>query len=149
LWPTKKSGKAEFRSTVTQAKEAAGRGLFRSGIISAPAMRREKLLRLRRTLVLSVMMLAGVAHAAAAADDAAKIDAGETVYNTYCATCHGDDLVNTGQTFDLRRLHADERPRFENSVLNGKNRMPPWKGVLDAQQLDALWHYIRAHAYQK
>lgn len=90
---------------------------------------------------------------AAVADDAAadqaKIDAGETVYNMRCATCHGDDLVNSGQTFDLRKLKADERPRFEHSVVNGKNQMPPWKGVLSDDDIDHLWHYIRAHAYEK
>jgi mono/diheme cytochrome c family protein len=89
----------------------------------------------------------------AAADDAAsdqeKISAGETVYNTRCAVCHGDELVNSGQTFDLRRLKADERPRFDNSVRNGKNQMPPWKGVLSDDEIDQLWHYIRAHAFQK
>jgi mono/diheme cytochrome c family protein len=89
------------------------------------------------------------AAAAQDASDQAKITAGETVYNTYCSTCHGDDLVNTGQTFDLRRLQADERPRFENSVRNGKNQMPPWKGVLSDQQIDQLWHYIRTHAFAK
>lgn len=81
--------------------------------------------------------------------DQAKIDAGETVYNTRCAVCHGDDLFNTGNAFDLRRLRADERPRFENSVRNGKNQMPPWKGVLSDTDIDVLWHYIRAHAYEK
>jgi len=81
--------------------------------------------------------------------DQTKIDAGETVYNTRCAVCHGDDLMNTGNAFDLRRLLADERPRFENSVRNGKNQMPPWKGVLSDSDIDVLWHYIRAHAYEK
>jgi mono/diheme cytochrome c family protein len=81
--------------------------------------------------------------------DQVKIDAGETVYNTRCAICHGDDLVNTGQTFDLRKLKADERPRFENSVRNGKNQMPPWKGILTDENIDQLWHYIRAHANEK
>ena len=84
-----------------------------------------------------------------AAPDQAKIDAGETVYNMRCAVCHGDDLVNTGQNFDLRKLKADERPRFENSVRNGKNQMPPWNGVLSGDDIDHLWHYIRAHAYEK
>jgi mono/diheme cytochrome c family protein len=83
------------------------------------------------------------------ASDQDKIAAGETVYNTRCAICHGDDLVNSGQTFDLRRLKADERPRFDNSVRNGKNQMPPWKGVLSDDEIDQLWHYIRAHAFQK
>jgi mono/diheme cytochrome c family protein len=82
--------------------------------------------------------------------DLAKIEAGETVYAYRCATCHGDDLVHTGDTtFDLRRLRADERPRFDNSVRNGKNQMPPWRGVLSDQEIDQLWHYIRANAYEK
>jgi mono/diheme cytochrome c family protein len=84
-----------------------------------------------------------------AASDQEKIAAGENVYNTRCAICHGDDLVNSGQTFDLRRLKANERPRFDNSVRNGKNQMPPWKGVLSDDEIDQLWHYIRAHAFQK
>jgi mono/diheme cytochrome c family protein len=84
-----------------------------------------------------------------AAQDGAKIAAGETVYNTYCATCHGDNLVSSGQTFDLRRLTADARPRFESSVLKGKGQMPPWQGVLSGDELDQLWHYIRDNAHQK
>jgi mono/diheme cytochrome c family protein len=32
-------------------------------------------------------------------------------------------------------------------VLHGKNRMPPWEGVLDAAQIEALWAYIRANAF--
>jgi mono/diheme cytochrome c family protein len=83
------------------------------------------------------------------AQDAAKVAAGETVYNTYCATCHGDGLVSSGQTFDLRRLTADARPRFENSVLKGKGQMPPWQGVLSGDEIEQLWHYIRDNAYQK
>jgi mono/diheme cytochrome c family protein len=97
----------------------------------------------------ALLWSASTAFADNAAPDQDKIDAGETVYNTRCAVCHGDDLVNTGQTFDLRKLKADERPRFEHSVLNGKNQMPPWKGVLSDADLDNLWHYIRAHAYEK
>ena len=65
--------------------------------------------------------------------------------------CSSDlDLINTGSgTFDLRRLRADERPRFENSVANGKGQMPPWKGVLSAEQVDMLWSYIRANTTVK
>ena len=98
---------------------------------------------------LAVGCSASYALAEDAAPDQDKIAAGETVYNTRCAVCHGDELVNSGQTFDLRRLKADERPRFDNSVRNGKNQMPPWKGVLSDDEIDQLWHYIRAHAVQK
>jgi mono/diheme cytochrome c family protein len=83
------------------------------------------------------------------AQDTAKIEAGENVYNTNCQICHGDQLVNTGQTFDLRRLKDSDRARFDNSVRNGKNQMPPWKGVLTDEEIDQLWHFIRANAYQK
>ncbi len=96
-----------------------------------------------------VAVLVFLAALAAHAEDAAKIEAGEQVYNTYCATCHGDGLAGSSRTFDLRKLRSDERPRFEHSVTNGKGEMPPWKGVLTAEQIDQLWNYIRANAYEK
>jgi mono/diheme cytochrome c family protein len=108
-----------------------------------------------RALAMAAAVLAAVLARLpnARADNAAaiqgKIEAGETVYNMRCAVCHGDDLVNTGQTFDLRRLRVDERPRFENSVRNGKNQMPPWKDVLSDDDIDHVWYYVRAHASQK
>jgi mono/diheme cytochrome c family protein len=102
-------------------------------------------------LLLAVVLSSAQAFAqdTTSAQDTAQIAAGEDVYNTNCAICHGDELINSGQTFDLRRLKAEERPRFDNSVRNGKNQMPPWKGVLSDEQIDQLWHYIRANAYQK
>jgi mono/diheme cytochrome c family protein len=84
------------------------------------------------------------------AQDPAKAKAGERIYRNYCATCHGDDMVNTGtSTFDLRRLRADEWPRFENSVTSGKNQMPPWKGVISPDDMELIWNYVRTNAYNK
>ncbi len=86
--------------------------------------------------------------AAAAADDAA-VRKGAKIYENNCSTCHGDDLQNnSGIAFDLRRLHADEHARFVNSVLHGKNVMPAWQGRLSDDQIESLWAYIRANAYQ-
>jgi len=85
----------------------------------------------------------------ACADDAALIAAGSDTFNNYCATCHGNNLESSGQTFDLRKLRATERNRFQNSVTNGKNQMPPWKGVLSEEEIEGLWRYIRANAYEK
>jgi mono/diheme cytochrome c family protein len=85
----------------------------------------------------------------AAAADTAKVEAGENVYNTYCQVCHGDRLVSTGQIFDLRQLTGSDRARFDNAVRNGKNQMPPWKGVLSDEEIDQVWQYIRANAYKK
>ena len=100
-------------------------------------------------LALGVAGLASAAWAQGAAQEQAAVEAGEAVYNNYCQTCHGDRLVSTGQTFDLRRLTAGERARFDNSVRNGKNQMPPWKDVLTDAEIDQLWAYIRANAYQR
>jgi|SRR5215213_389169 mono/diheme cytochrome c family protein len=84
-----------------------------------------------------------------AAQDQAKVEAGAQLFNDYCATCHGEKLVSSGQTFDLRRLTRNDRARFQNSVLNGKNQMPPWKGVLGDEEIDQLWHYVQSNTYEK
>lgn len=82
----------------------------------------------------------------AAAEDA-DVRRGAKLYENNCSTCHGDDLQNnSGIAFDLRRLKADEHPRFVNSVLHGKNAMPSWDGKLTADQIESLWAYIRANA---
>jgi mono/diheme cytochrome c family protein len=94
-------------------------------------------------LLLSALLTVGVASHHAVAEDAAP--QGARIYENYCATCHGDDLQNNsnGLTFDLRRLKPDEYSRFVNSVLNGKNKMPPWKGVLGENEINQIWAYIR------
>jgi mono/diheme cytochrome c family protein len=99
----------------------------------------------KQGFTVTLLVLAGLAMPAMA-QDAKKAAAGERVYTTYCYTCHGENLVNTGQSFDLRRLRKDERARFENAVQNGKGQMPPWKGVVSAEEMDLIWHYIRTLA---
>jgi mono/diheme cytochrome c family protein len=105
----------------------------------------------RATIALGAMLWLVMTSSAdeESAREKAKIAAGETVYNNNCQVCHGDRLVSTGQIFDLRRLTADDRARFESAVRNGKNQMPPWDGVLSNEEIDQIWHYIRANAYQK
>ena len=115
-----------------------------------PIQEKNAIRRMRaRTLVMVLLGGALTPVTTVWAQDNAKIEAGENVFNTNCAVCHGDQLVSTGQTFDLRRLKDNERARFDNSVRNGKNQMPPWKGVLTDEEIDQVWHYIRANAYQK
>jgi len=84
---------------------------------------------------------------AASAQDAALTAAGADVYKDKCAECHGERLVNPGASFDLRKLRADERARFDKSVNDGKGQMPAWAGQLSAEEMDALWAYIRSKAY--
>lgn len=94
-------------------------------------------------VVLALVSIASIAHADT---EAAKVGAGATIYGDYCSSCHGEQLRNTsgGVTFDLRRLRAEDRDRFVTATLDGKQQMPPWRGVLDLAQVDAIWAYIRA-----
>ena len=82
----------------------------------------------------------------AIAQDRAKIEAGAEVYETHCATCHGERLRNTGAAFDLLQLKPNERARFDEAVNDGKGQMPSWAGVLSAEEIDQIWVYIRSRA---
>jgi mono/diheme cytochrome c family protein len=88
--------------------------------------------------------LAGVGAAAWAQD---QVEAGAQLYEEHCMGCHGEKLKAPGTSFDLRKLTAEERPRFDKFVLDGKGQMPPWRGTLNEAELDQLWAYIRARAY--
>jgi mono/diheme cytochrome c family protein len=97
---------------------------------------------LRTRAVFCALAVAQVAWA----QDRALIEAGAQVYQTHCAQCHGERLVNTGSTFDLRLLRAGERARFDKATKEGKGQMPAWGGVLSAEEFDQLWAYIRSKA---
>ncbi len=98
---------------------------------------------MRKKAVLCALAIAQGAWA----QDRSLIEAGAQVYQTHCAQCHGERLVSTGAIFDLRRLRADERPRFDKATKEGKGQMPAWGGVLSAEEFDQLWAYIRSKAY--
>jgi mono/diheme cytochrome c family protein len=85
----------------------------------------------------------------ASAQDQATAQAGEQLYDDNCQQCHGEKLRNPGTSFDLRKYKADDRPRFNKFVMEGKGQMPAWQGTLSDNDTDALWAYIRAHAYDK
>ena len=80
---------------------------------------------------------------AAHADDA---ELGRGVYEDFCVTCHGRDMVNPGSvTFDLRKFPKDDFQRFQNAVLNGKPpAMPPWRDKISDDDLKLLWAYVRS-----
>jgi len=101
---------------------------------------------MQASLRISVVFCALAAAQSASAQDRSAILAGAEVYRIHCAECHGERLVNTGSTFDLRRLRADERPRFDKATKDGKGQMPAWGGVLSAEEFDQLWAYVRSKA---
>jgi cytochrome c55X len=74
----------------------------------------------------------------------ATVDAGKKLYTSYCARCHGLNMVNTGASFDLRTFPKDARPRFEASVKQGLRAMPAWGSSLSGDELAAIWSYVSA-----
>lgn len=98
--------------------------------------------------IFAVGLIAGTVVVAtiARAQDPAMIEAGEEVYKANCEGCHGEQLRSPGTAFDLRRLGADERPRFDKAMSTGKGQMPSWEGILSPEQYDQVWAYIRSRA---
>jgi mono/diheme cytochrome c family protein len=96
-----------------------------------------------RTWVIPVLAICVALSAAARADDA---DLGREVYDDFCVTCHGRDMVNPGGvTFDLRKFPKDDFERFRNAVLDGKPpAMPPWRDKISDDDLKVLWAYVRS-----
>ena len=92
---------------------------------------------------LSQMMIATIATPAGAQS---LVEKGDTLYHNRCAGCHGEQLkaFAGGPAFDLRRLRPDEHDRFVESVISGKDNMPSWYGILKADEIEAIWAYIRA-----
>jgi cytochrome c55X len=79
---------------------------------------------------------------AAAADGADAPPQGKQLYMSYCARCHGMNMVTTGASFDLRSFPKDQRERFDRSVTQGLRAMPAWGTTLEPDELQALWLYV-------
>lgn len=88
---------------------------------------------------------AGTAPQAEPPPSAAQFTAGKQLFQNRCARCHGWNMVNLGSfSFDLRKFPRTDRARFFNSVTNGKNAMPAWKGVLSNEDIENVWAYVRS-----
>src|SRR4051794_33340849 len=83
--------------------------------------------------------------AAQAADAPPSVDKGHQLYNSFCARCHGLNMVTPGAAFfDLRTLRPDEQERFERSVTQGVRAMPAWGSILKPGDVQAIWQYVMA-----
>ena len=82
----------------------------------------------------------------AMAQDKAQIEQGEALYDEHCSECPGEKLRSSGAIPDLRLLKPEDRPRFLQTVNDGRGQMPSWQGQLSDEEIDAIWAYIRAHA---
>ena len=103
----------------------------------------------REVLAVITLAFAAMLTPEASADPAATSTTealykkGKTSYRKRCARCHGVNMMSPGVgVFDLRNFPRDDKARFVNSVLNGKNAMPSWGAVLKPEDIDSLWLYV-------
>ncbi len=81
--------------------------------------------------------------AAQPADDQLLISKGRQLYTSFCARCHGVNMVTTGAAFDLRSFPSDQAERFERSVNQGVRAMPAWGAILKPADVQALWQFVQ------
>ncbi len=103
-----------------------------------------------KSSALFASMLALAAASALSHDPGAKsftseqIQKGANIYETRCAACHGNRMVNPPWAIDLGTFPRDQRARFADSVTYGVRNMPPWGDVLKPDDIEALWAYVVA-----
>jgi mono/diheme cytochrome c family protein len=73
-----------------------------------------------------------------------KIKQGAGIYSQNCGPCHGPHMADPQGAFDLRTFPPDQKERFLTSVTKGKNSMPPWGGLFNADEIESLWAYVMA-----
>ena len=73
-----------------------------------------------------------------------QIGQGASLYSQNCAACHGPHMADPQGAFDLRTFPPDQKSRFLNSVVKGKNSMPPWGDLFKPDEIEALWAYVMA-----
>lgn len=88
---------------------------------------------------------------AAAAETAAQENPhaeGNSLFNQYCAHCHGPNAEQGERPRDLRRLkirYGDNRGEvFRTTFAKGRPEkgMPTWAGVLSDEVRDKIWAYL-------
>ena len=90
-----------------------------------------------------------------------EFDQSQAIYNTYCLSCHGEDMDGNGDVAELLEPYPRNftkyqfviayKDRFKNSLLNGVagSAMPPWKGVLSTNEIEQLVEFIEMKIVEK
>jgi len=78
-----------------------------------------------------------------------------TLFNSDCASCHGQNGTPTavGKSLNAPDLGSTDVQKHTNTELqeiinNGKDSMPPFKGKLSDAQINSLVAYIRSFSKQ-
>lgn len=73
-----------------------------------------------------------------------QVRAGAAIFARNCSPCHGAHMADPQGAFDLRKFPRDQHARFVGSVTEEKNSMPPWRGLLKPEEIEAIWAYVVA-----
>ena len=78
-------------------------------------------------LIAPMLSLVGMMTVAREKDFTAdQVRKGAALFADNCSPCHGPRMQGAESAFDLRKFPPDQRQRFLDSVMRGKNQMPPW-----------------------
>jgi mono/diheme cytochrome c family protein len=79
----------------------------------------------------------------ATAPGAGQSASGAKLFSDNCETCHGTNGAGGHIGPNLQKSSvAENLARVEKQVRNGGSVMPPFKGVLSAEEIDAVAHYV-------
>ena len=101
---------------------------------------------MKRAIMLAMAFASGAAQAQSPSGETfspEQIKKGAETFAVFCTPCHGERMSNP-EFFNLKTFPPDQHSRFVNSVTNGKNAMPPWRGQLKPEDIEALWSYVAA-----
>lgn len=72
---------------------------------------------------------------------------GELVFTQYCSSCHGPDAAGgaLGPTLVSADVGAKDDDFFRQTIIDGRTgtAMPPWGGILSAQEVEDLISFLR------
>lgn len=101
------------------------------------------------TLDLDIAPLPPVPEPPVETASAAEIEHGRQVYNRFCTSCHGDSVIGSGETPDLRYSQTLGNEAF-NAIVNGAmatTAMPDFTGRLSTSELTDVHAYIINRAW--
>ena len=99
-------------------------------------------------LLLLGLFLLGSADRALAADKKAAAEAGAILFRDKgCAYCHGMNGVGSKKAPSLTELYKDKEwpvANITNQILDGGQKMPPFRESLSDEEIAQLVAYLRA-----
>jgi mono/diheme cytochrome c family protein len=79
----------------------------------------------------------------ATAPGAGQSASGEKLFSDNCESCHGTNGAGGHIGPNLQKSSvAENLAKVEKQVRNGGAVMPPFKGVLSGEEIDAVAHYV-------